>query len=84
MHLKPVSLVGNTLTIGCEEAHSFAKDQIETNEYNEVFVTTTREFFKENNLIIKYVLTGQKLNQGTNNSEFSKKVIDFFGGDASF
>ena len=39
-----------------------------------------KRFFKEENLVIKYTLIGQKLNQENSDLEFHKKVQDFFEG----
>lgn len=77
MYAEVKSLVDNVLTICYDYKYSYAKEQMETNEYGEEFLNIIREFFKEENLVVKYVLTGKKMNQGQGDSEFHKKVKDF-------
>lgn len=80
MNAEPVSLSDGVLTVAYDYKYAYAKDQMETSEYGEEFLNIAREFFKEENLVIKYTLIGQKLNQENSDLEFHKKVQDFFEG----
>ena len=81
MSTEPVSLSDNTLTVSYNQNHIFSKEQMETSDYGEDFLNIARDFFKEESLLIKYILIGKKSNQGHGDSDFHKKVKDFFEGN---
>ncbi|WP_022819960.1 DNA polymerase III subunit gamma/tau [Fusobacterium russii] len=83
MYAEPSSLSENTLTVFYDEQYKYAKEQMESGEYGEEFLNIAKDFFKEENLVIKYELTGKKLTQREENSEFHKKIKDFFEGNIS-
>ena len=83
MNAEATSLEENILTITYNQKFSYAKEQMETSEYSEEFLKITREFFNEDNLNIQYSLTGPKINRESGDSEFHKKVKDFFEGNIS-
>lgn len=83
MYAQPSSLENNILTVSYDKNYKYAKEQMETSEYGEEFLNIAKKFFKEENLIINYELIGKKLTQSEGDSEFHKKVKDFFEGNIS-
>lgn len=81
MYAEPISLNENILTIGYNHKYSYAKEQMEINEYNQDLLEVIREFYKEDNLNIKHALVGQKINLENKDLDFYKKVTDFFEGN---
>ena len=71
----------NTLTIGFANDQSFAKNMMETEPYRTLFLDVVRKVLKSK-IVIKYEL--QEVNKNKDRVEgedFSKKIIDFFGGE---
>ncbi|MGL5278756.1 MAG: DNA polymerase III subunit gamma/tau [Cetobacterium sp.] len=71
----------NTLTIGFPEDQGFAKNMMETEPYRTLFLDVARKVLKSK-IMIKYEL--QEVNKNKDraeNEDFSKKIIDFFGGE---
>ena len=71
----------NTLTIGFPEDQGFAKNMMETEPYRTLFLDVVRKVLKSR-IMIKYEL--QEVNKNKDRVEaedFSKKIIDFFGGE---
>ncbi|MCQ8212597.1 DNA polymerase III subunit gamma/tau [Cetobacterium somerae] len=71
----------NTLVIGFANDQSFAKNMMETEPYRTLFLETVRKVLKSK-IMIKYEL--QEVNKSKDRVEgedFSKKIIDFFGGE---
>lgn len=71
----------NTLTIGFPEDQGFAKNMMETEPYRTLFLDVARKVLKSK-IMIKYEL--QEVNKNKDRGEtkdFSKKIIDFFGGE---
>ena len=77
----PIKIENNTLFINYDRKFKFAKEQMETTEYNQEFTKIVREFFNEDNLEIKYEVVGQKKDEENNNSEFFKKIENYFKGE---
>lgn len=80
MGANPVKIENNTLFINYDRKFKFAKEQMETPEYSQEFTKIVREFFNEDNLEIKYEVVGQKKDEENNNSEFFKKIENYFKG----
>ena len=81
MGANPVKIENNTLFINYDRKFKFAKEQMETPEYNQEFTKIVREFFNEDNLEIQYEVVGQKKDEENNNSEFFKKIENYFKGE---
>lgn len=81
MGANPVKIENNTLFINYDREFKFAKEQMETPEYSQEFTKIVREFFNEDNLEIKYEVVGQKKDEENNNSEFFKKIENYFKGE---
>lgn len=81
MGANPVKIENNTLFINYDRKFKFAKEQMETSEYSQEFTKIVREFFNEDNLEIKYEVVGQKKDEENNNSEFFKKIENYFKGE---
>ena len=81
MGANPVKIENNTLFINYDRKFKFAKEQIETPEYSQEFTKIVREFFNEDNLEIRYEVVGQKKDEENNNSEFFKKIENYFKGE---
>lgn len=80
---EPLELIGNILTIGFKNNSYYAKEQMETNEYQEEFTKILREFFNEKKIVLKYEIIGSKEKKEHNQTEFHKKIIDFFEGNSN-
>ena len=83
MGANPVKIENNTLFINYDRKFKFAKEQMETPEYSQEFTKIVREFFNEDNLEIQYEVVGQKKDEENNNSEFFKKIENYFKGEIS-
>lgn len=71
----------NTLTIGFPEDQGFAKNMMETEPYRTLFLDVARTVLKSK-IMIKYELQEVNKNKDRGETEdFSKKIIDFFGGE---
>ena len=71
----------NTLTIGFPEDQGFAKNMMETEPYRSLFLDVVRKVLKSK-IMIKYELQEVNKNKDRGETEdFSKKIIDFFGGE---
>lgn len=81
MGANPVKIENNTLFINYDRKFKFAKEQMETPEYSQEFTKIVREFFNEGNLEIQYEVVGQKKDEENNNSEFFKKIENYFKGE---
>lgn len=71
----------NTLVIGFANDQSFAKNMMETEPYRTLFLDVVRKVLKSK-VMIRYEL--QEVNKNKDRAEgedFSKKIIDFFGGE---
>ncbi|MGL4977337.1 MAG: DNA polymerase III subunit gamma/tau [Cetobacterium sp.] len=71
----------NTLTVGFSNDQSFAKNMMESEPYRTLFLDVVRKILKSK-VIVKYEL--QEVNKNKDRVEgedFSKKIIDFFGGE---
>ena len=81
MGANPIKIENNILFINYDRKFKFAKEQMETPEYNQEFTKIVKEFFNEDNLEIKYEVVGQKKDEENNNSEFFKKIENYFKGE---
>ena len=81
MGASPIKIENNILFINYDRKFKFAKEQMETTEYNQEFTKIVREFFNEDNLEIRYEVVGQKKDEENNNSEFFKKIENYFKGE---
>lgn len=73
--------LNNTLTIGFPEDQGFAKNMMETEPYRTLFLDVARKVLKSK-IMIKYELQEVNKNKDRGETEdFSKKIIDFFGGE---
>ena len=81
MGASPIKIENNILFINYDRKFKFAKEQMETTEYNQEFTKIVREFFNEDNLEIQYEVVGQKKDEENNNSEFFKKIENYFKGE---
>lgn len=71
----------NTLIIGFSEDQRFAKNMMETEPYRSLFLDVARKVLKSR-IMIKYELKEVNKNKDrVENENFSKKIIDFFGGE---
>ncbi|MGL4977070.1 MAG: DNA polymerase III subunit gamma/tau [Cetobacterium sp.] len=71
----------NTLTVGFSNDQSFAKNMMESEPYRTLFIDVVRKVLKSK-VVVKYEL--QEVNKNKDRVEgedFSKKIIDFFGGE---
>ena len=81
MGANPIKIENNILFINYDRKFKFAKEQMETPEYNQEFTKIVKEFFNEDNLEIQYEVVGQKKDEENNNSEFFKKIENYFKGE---
>ena len=77
---KPYKIEGNTLYIGFESENSFAKEQMETSVYDDVFLGVVKKIINPK-VKVKYILVGKKREVNKNENDFTKKIVDFFGGE---
>lgn len=83
MEANPVSVEGNTILIRYDRKFLFAKEQMETTEYNNEFTEIIRTFFNEKNLQLKYEIIGEKRSEANIETDFYKKVEDYFRGNSN-
>ncbi len=77
---KPYKFEEDTLYIGFDSESVFCKEQMENPIYNEVFLGVVRKIINSN-LKIKYVVLGKRKNIEKDDGDFTKKIVDFFGGE---
>ena len=70
----------NTLYIGFTPESSFCKEQMENKIYHEVFLEVVKRIISPE-IKIKYIIIGKKKATEDENSDFTKKIVDFFGGE---
>ncbi|MGL4987956.1 MAG: DNA polymerase III subunit gamma/tau [Cetobacterium sp.] len=71
----------NILVVGFSNDQSFAKNMMESEPYRTLFIDVVRKVLKSK-VVVKYEL--QEVNKNKDRVEgedFSKKIIDFFGGE---
>ena len=56
---------------------------METTEYNNEFTEIIRTFFNEKNLQLKYEIIGEKKSEANIETDFYKKVEDYFRGNSN-
>ena len=75
----PLLFADNILTVGFREGHAFHKESLESNDN----IALVQEVFSEklnSNIVIKYVSSGDKMNEERKEDETVKSVVDVFGG----
>lgn len=77
---KPYKMENNTLYIGFTPESSFCKEQMENKIYHEVFLEVVKRIISPE-IKIKYIIIGKKKATEDENSDFTKKIVDFFGGE---
>lgn len=77
---KPYKLEEDTLYIGFDMESRFCKEQMESPIYNDVFVEVIRKLINPN-LKLKYITIGKKKESDKDSGDFTKKIVDFFGGE---
>lgn len=77
---KPYKLEDEILYIGFDADSSFCKEQMENNLYNDVFTEVVRKIINPK-LKLKYITIGRRKEVEKNEEDFTKKIVDFFGGE---
>lgn len=77
---KPYKIERDTLFIGFESENSFAKEQMETSAYDDVFLEVVKKIINPK-IKVKYILVGKKREVSKGENDFTKKIVDFFGGE---
>lgn len=77
---KPYKLEDDTLYIAFDSESNFCKEQMENPMYSEVFLEVVRKIIASN-IKIKYIILGKKKNTEKDDKDFTKKIVDFFGGE---
>lgn len=77
---KPYKLEDDILYIGFDTESSFCKEQMENSAYNDVFTGVVRKIINPK-LKLKYITIGKKKEIEKDSGDFTKKIVDFFGGE---
>lgn len=77
---KPYKLEDDILYIGFDAESSFCKEQMENSAYNDVFTEVVRKIINPK-LKLKYITVGKKKEIEKDSGDFTKKIVDFFGGE---
>lgn len=77
---KPYKLEDDILYIGFDAESSFCKEQMENSAYNDVFTEVVRKIINPK-LKLKYITIGKKKESDKDSGDFTKKIVDFFGGE---
>ena len=77
---KPYKLEENTLYIGFNSESSFCKEQMENPIYNDVLLEVVKRYVNPN-IKIKYITLGKRKEVEKDDKDFTKKIVDFFGGE---
>lgn len=77
---KPYKLEDDTLYIGFDSESTFCKEQMENSMYNDVFLDVVRRIINPK-LKLKYITVGKKKDNEKDSGDFTKKIVDFFGGE---
>lgn len=77
---KAYRLDGDTLVVGFEGDNSFAKEQMESPVYNEVFTNAVRKIINPA-LKVKYSVIGRKKESSGNDNKLADQIVKFFGGE---
>lgn len=77
---KPYKLEDDILYIGFDAESSFCKEQMENSAYNDVFTEVVRKIINPK-LKLKYITIGKKKEIEKDSGDFTKKIMDFFGGE---
>lgn len=77
---KPYKLEDDTLYIGFDSESIFCKEQMENPMYSDVFLDVVRRVINPK-LRVKYIIVGKKKESEKDDNDFTKKIVDFFGGE---
>lgn len=77
---KPYKLEDDTLYIGFDSESTFCKEQMENSMYNDVFLDVVKRVINPK-LKLKYITVGKKKDNEKDSGDFTKKIVDFFGGE---
>lgn len=77
---KPYKLEDDILYIGFDAESSFCKEQMENSAYNDVFTEVVRKIINPK-LKLNYITIGKKKEIEKDSGDFTKKIVDFFGGE---
>ncbi|WP_291255024.1 DNA polymerase III subunit gamma/tau [Fusobacterium sp.] len=77
---KPYILEGDTLYVGFDAESTFCKEQMENSMYNDVFLEVVKKLINPK-IKVKYVSLGKKREDKKDSEDFTKKIVDFFGGE---
>lgn len=77
---KPYKLEDDILYIGFDAESSFCKEQMENSAYNDVFTEVVGKIINPK-LKLKYITIGKKKEIEKDSGDFTKKIVDFFGGE---
>ncbi|MGY0394684.1 DNA polymerase III subunit gamma/tau [Fusobacterium sp. SYSU M8A802] len=77
---KPYKLEGDTLYVGFDAESTFCKEQMENSMYNDVFLEVVKKLINPK-IKVKYVSLGKKREDKKDSEDFTKKIVDFFGGE---
>lgn len=77
---KPYKLEDDILYIGFDTESNFCKEQMENSAYNDVFTEVVRKIISPK-LKLKYITIGKKKEIEKDSGDFTKKIVDFFGGE---
>ena len=77
---KPYKLEDDILYIGFDTESSFCKEQMENSAYNDVFTEVVRKIINPK-LKLKYITIGKKKEIEKDSGDFTKKIVDVFGGE---
>jgi len=77
---KPYKLEDDTLYVGFDSESTFCKEQMENSMYNDVFLDVVRRIINPK-LKLKYITVGKKKDNEKDSGDFTKKIVDFFGGE---
>lgn len=77
---KPYKLEDDILYIGFDTESSFCKEQMENSAYNDVFTEVVRKIINPK-LKLRYITIGKKKEIEKDSGDFTKKIVDFFGGE---
>ena len=70
----------NVVIVGFQNDQSFAKSMMESEPYRSLFLDVVRKVLSAK-VMVKYELQEVKNKEKVTGDDFSKKIIDFFGGE---
>lgn len=76
----PVKSSKGILTVGYYPENSYAKEQMESPRYSPIFKDSV-DYILKSDMQIQYEIIGARKEKKQETDDFSKKIIDFFGGE---